>query len=138
MSEPVGEDPPREETSERGFALVQSAGHARDQRGLDAAQDAADVGDLLGVTDTQGHVTSAQYDTLGRVVSVDSPDAGRTEWRYDLAGNVREQQTARLRALGQRVTYQYDFNRLHRVVYPISVARVYEYVDSRALAPRGW
>jgi RHS repeat-associated protein len=85
------------------------------------------VGDLLEIEDTQGHVTSAAYDSVGRVVSLNSPDAGLTQWSYDLVGNVREQQTARLRALGQHISYEYDFNRLRQITYPSSASRVFVY-----------
>ncbi|MGK3985797.1 SpvB/TcaC N-terminal domain-containing protein [Sorangium sp. So ce136] len=85
------------------------------------------VSDLLEVEDAHGNVTTATFDTLGRMVSLNSPDAGLIEWEYDLVGNLREKQTAKLRASSQRITYQYDYNRLRQVTYPTSTPRVYTY-----------
>ncbi|AUX27827.1 uncharacterized protein SOCEGT47_084250 [Sorangium cellulosum] len=85
------------------------------------------VSDLVEVEDAEGNVTTATYDTLGRMVSLDSPDAGLIEWAYDRVGNLREKQTAKLRELSQRITYEYDFNRLRQVTCPTSTARVYTY-----------
>jgi len=65
------------------------------------------LGELLRVTDAGGNVTRAAYDTVGRMVELVSPDAGRTEWRYDLAGNVRAKQTAELAARGKLIRYEY-------------------------------
>lgn len=85
------------------------------------------LSDLLQVEDAKGNLTTASYDTLGRMVSLNNPDTGLTEWRYDLVGNLREQQTARLRALGQSITYSYDFNRLRQVTFPDGPPRVLHY-----------
>ena len=85
------------------------------------------VGDLLTVRDARGNLTQASYDTAGRMVSLANPDTGRTDWEFDLVGNLRERQTARLRALGQTIRYDYDYNRLRQVVYPQSVPRAYFY-----------
>ncbi|AUX48099.1 uncharacterized protein SOCE26_096290 [Sorangium cellulosum] len=86
------------------------------------------LGELLRVTDARGNVTEAAYDTAGRMVELLSPDAGRTEWRYDLAGNVRAKQTAELVARGgQQIRYEYDFNRLRKIDYPVTQDVVYTY-----------
>ncbi|MGK3985799.1 hypothetical protein WME99_22320 [Sorangium sp. So ce136] len=68
------------------------------------------VSDLVEVEDAHGNVTTATFDTLGRMVSLNSPDAGLIEWEYDLVGNLREKQTAKPRAKSKRITYQYDYN----------------------------
>ncbi|HEY6560417.1 MAG TPA: SpvB/TcaC N-terminal domain-containing protein [Polyangiaceae bacterium] len=83
--------------------------------------------ELERVTDARGHVTRAEYDTLGRMVALISPDAGRTEWSYDLAGNLGAKQTDRLRAVGQRVRYHYTHNRLDAIDYPDSEDVLYVY-----------
>jgi RHS repeat-associated protein len=85
------------------------------------------VSELLQVEDANGNLTTASYDTLGRMVSLTNPDTGLTEWAYDLVGNVREQRTARLQALGQRIVYNYDYNRLRQVDYPDRAPRVLHY-----------
>ncbi|WP_437786109.1 hypothetical protein [Sorangium sp. So ce1097] len=78
------------------------------------------VSELIEVRDAHDNVTTATFDTLWRMVSLNSPDAGLAEWEYDLVGNPREEQTAKLRASSQRITYQYDYNRLRQVTYPTS------------------
>ena len=62
--------------------------------------------------------TVVSYDHLGRRTSIDNPDTGQTETRYDAASNVTARITATLRATGQSVTYAYDFNRLTSITYP--------------------
>jgi RHS repeat-associated protein len=83
--------------------------------------------ELVAVEDALGNRTTAVYDTVGRMVTLVSPDSGRTEWRYDRSGNLGAKQTAALRAQNQLVRYEYDFNRLRRVDYPASVDVVYAY-----------
>ena len=85
------------------------------------------ISQLLNVTDTKGNVTTAVYDTLGRMVALTNPDTGRTEWRYDPASNIAVKETARLRANNQLIRYVYDYDRLQQITYPVSVARVYTY-----------
>ncbi|WP_157367925.1 SpvB/TcaC N-terminal domain-containing protein [Alloactinosynnema sp. L-07] len=70
------------------------------------------------VVDDRNNTTSAAYDNLGRRTIVDSPDAGRTETRYDLAGNATAKITAKLRAGNKAVEYDYDFNRVSGIRYP--------------------
>jgi RHS repeat-associated protein len=70
------------------------------------------------VTDDQGNETTSAYDNLGRQITLDSPDMGRTDFTYDLASNLVEKQTANLAATGENITYAYDFNRLMGVTYP--------------------
>ncbi|WP_437941583.1 SpvB/TcaC N-terminal domain-containing protein [Sorangium sp. So ce341] len=87
------------------------------------------VDELVRVTDARGNVTTAEYDTVGRMVALTSPDMGRTEWRYDLSGNVGARQTAKLAAEGasKLIRYEYEFNRLERVDYPDSTDVTYVY-----------
>ncbi|MFJ6352732.1 SpvB/TcaC N-terminal domain-containing protein [Streptomyces sp. NPDC092046] len=73
---------------------------------------------VTAVTDDKNNVTRASYDGLGRRVSYDSPDTGRTETRYDLAGNVTSKITANLRAADKAVEYDYEYSRLKAVRYP--------------------
>ncbi|WP_437494995.1 SpvB/TcaC N-terminal domain-containing protein [Sorangium sp. So ce1014] len=87
------------------------------------------AGELVRVTDALGNVTTAEYDTVGRMVALASPDMGRTEWRYDASGNVRTRQTAKLAAEGasKLIRYEYEDNRLSGVDYPDSTDVTYEY-----------
>ncbi|MFF9851012.1 SpvB/TcaC N-terminal domain-containing protein [Streptomyces litmocidini] len=73
---------------------------------------------ITAITDDKNNVTRAAYDGLGRRTVLDSPDAGRTETRYDLAGNITAKTTANLRATDQTIEYDYDYSRLKAVRYP--------------------
>ncbi len=85
------------------------------------------VDELTQVTDANGNVTTAGYDTLGHMVMLNSPDSGLTKWRYDLSGNVGAKETARLRKNNQLIRYQYQFNRLASIQYPTTPAVTYVY-----------
>ncbi|MFF1506501.1 SpvB/TcaC N-terminal domain-containing protein [Streptomyces sp. NPDC058326] len=76
------------------------------------------LGRITTITDDRNNVTRAAYDGLGRRTVLDSPDAGRTETRYDLAGNITSKTTANLRATDQTIAYDYDYSRLKAVRYP--------------------
>ncbi|HKI99087.1 MAG TPA: SpvB/TcaC N-terminal domain-containing protein, partial [bacterium] len=71
------------------------------------------------VVDTKGNTTAIAYDLLGRRTAIDNPDAGRTETVYDPAGNAVARITANLRAAGKQVTFDYDYNRLAAIHYPL-------------------
>jgi RHS repeat-associated protein len=73
---------------------------------------------IVTVVDDQNNVTTVSYDNLGRRTQIDSPDMGLTETVYDLASNVRQKITANLRATGQAIVYDYDYNRLNSIIYP--------------------
>ncbi|WP_438006555.1 RHS repeat-associated core domain-containing protein [Sorangium sp. So ce321] len=85
------------------------------------------LGELVRVTDARNNATTATYDTVGRMVELVSPDAGRTEWRYDLVGNLRAKQTAELGLGGQLIRYEYDYSRLKKIDYPVTQDVVYTY-----------
>ncbi|MFG2999081.1 SpvB/TcaC N-terminal domain-containing protein [Streptomyces sp. NPDC048340] len=73
---------------------------------------------VTAITDDKNNVTRAEYDGMGRRTVFDSPDAGRTETRYDLAGNITAKTTANLLAVGRTVEYDYDHSRLKSIRYP--------------------
>jgi RHS repeat-associated protein len=73
------------------------------------------------VTDDKGNVTNIAYDHFGRRTSIDNPDVGRTDTVYDLASNVIKKITANLRTSAQAIEYDYDFNRLSAIRYPLNV-----------------
>jgi RHS repeat-associated protein len=77
------------------------------------------LGQLTSVVDDRNNTTSTAYDNLGRRTIVDSPDAGRTETRYDLADNVIAKITAKLSQTNQAIEYDYDYNRLAGIRYPV-------------------
>ncbi len=55
---------------------------------------------------------------MGHRVVLDSPDSGRTEYRYDLGGNLGSLITANLEDEGKQIRYLYTFNRLDKIDYP--------------------
>ena len=48
-------------------------------------------------TRNAANLTTATYNSLGNMVLLKSPDAGQTEWRYDLSGRLGAKETANLR-----------------------------------------
>ena len=77
------------------------------------------LGQLTKVVDDQNNVTTTAYDNFGRRTVVDNPDTGRTQTVYDLADNQVKQITANLAAKHDAVEYEYDFNRLTAIKYPV-------------------
>lgn len=82
---------------------------------------------LTEVVEQGGARTRFAYDLLGRNVATEGPDTGRTEVTYDLADNVVAEETANLRAAGQRTSYDYDHTRLTGVDHPNSPDVTYTY-----------
>ena len=73
---------------------------------------------LIRVVDDHNNTTRLAYDNLGRRIVVDSPDSGKTEMRYDLAGNSIAKITANLRGMGLQIGSDYEFTRLKSITYP--------------------
>jgi RHS repeat-associated protein len=75
---------------------------------------------VVRVTDAKNNVTSAEYDTVGNLIAVVSPDAGRREWRYCPGGYLCAEQSPAARAAGAnvRIQYGYDRDRLITIAYP--------------------
>ena len=88
---------------------------------------------LTQVRDPAENVTTARYDSVGHMVELISPDAGKTEWRYDGPGRLAAKETANLRAKGQFIRYTYDRNRLKTIAYPtganVTMPVAYRYGD---------
>ncbi|HKI02567.1 MAG TPA: glycohydrolase toxin TNT-related protein [Thermoanaerobaculia bacterium] len=82
---------------------------------------------LTAATDPEGSVTRLEYDTLGRNIILDNPDAGRTESRFTPAGDLGAKITASLAAQGQQIRYLRTFHRLDRVDYPVTPDAVFTY-----------
>jgi RHS repeat-associated protein len=87
------------------------------------------LGNVATVTDARENVTSATYDSLSRMVSLTSPDTGRTDWRYALTGQLGEKQTPNLRGTNppKFIKYTYDRNRLTLIDYPTMTDVSYVY-----------
>jgi YD repeat-containing protein len=70
---------------------------------------------------------SYEYDRMGQIVQMKHPAAGTVIYAYDPAGNKISMQTARLKETGKSVLYQYDYNRLTRILYPENPANNVRY-----------
>ncbi|PZR25401.1 MAG: hypothetical protein DI535_18185 [Citrobacter freundii] len=77
--------------------------------------------ELIRVTDAGNNTIESRYDNLGRKISVKHPDAGLTEYRFDLAGNLVKKITAQIRKEipdNGGIDYRYDYERLTDIDYP--------------------
>jgi RHS repeat-associated protein len=93
------------------------------------------LGQLVAAVDDHLNTTTATYDNFGRRTVVDSPDSGRTETAYDLAGNVTQKVTAKLAETQQAIEYDYDFRRLRAIRYPVFPANDVTYTYGGPGAP---
>lgn len=88
------------------------------------------INQLDTVTDAKGKKTVSIYDLAGRRTQVTHPASGITTFTYDAAGNLIEKLTANLRNGGyQPIKYQYDFNRLKEINYPLHPENDVKYVS---------
>jgi RHS repeat-associated protein len=87
------------------------------------------------IVDDKNNTTTMAYDNLGRQTATTSPDSGRTDLGYDLAGNMTSKVTAKLAAGGQAIEYDYDFNRLGAIRYPVFPANNVTYTYGAPGAP---
>jgi len=85
------------------------------------------LGELTAVVDAAGNSTAIGYDLAGRTTQVTTPDSGRTEFTYDAAGDLIAKVDPNLRGAGLSLSYVYQFNRVVRVVRPISGDITFEY-----------
>jgi RHS repeat-associated protein len=92
------------------------------------------LSELLKVTDSKNNVLTFTYDNLGRKLSEQHPDAGKTEFTYDLAGNLLKKITAQIRKeipnLGA-IQYQYEYERLTDIDYPRNYQNKVKYTYGR-------
>lgn len=86
------------------------------------------LGEQTKVIDDHGNTTTTTYDNLGRRTVVASPDSGRTETVYDLSGNSIQKITASLAAQHLAVNYDYQFNRLVAIRYPVFTGNDVTYI----------
>ena len=93
------------------------------------------VGQVLTVQHPNGRETKYAYDLLGRKLMVNHPDAGETDMTYDAAGNLLTKLTAELRkSISDKgyISYTYDFERLHEVLYPENLFNRVTYTYGKA------
>ena len=86
------------------------------------------MGQILTVTDAQGHKISSEYDMLGRRTALQSADFGRREYTFTVTGQLESEDSSVLRLKGQKILYEYDsLDRLIRVNYPQTEDTLYTY-----------
>ena len=93
------------------------------------------VGQVMTVQHPNGKETKYVYDLLGRKLMVNHPDAGETDMTYDAAGNLLTKLTAELRkSISDKgyISYTYDFERLHEVLYPENLFNRVTYTYGKA------
>ena len=93
------------------------------------------VGQVMTVQHPNGRETKYAYDLLGRKLMVNHPDAGETNMTYDAAGNLLTKLTAELRkSISDKgyISYTYDFERLHEVLYPENLFNRVTYTYGKA------
>ena len=93
------------------------------------------VGQVMTVQHPNGKETKYAYDLLGRKLMVNHPDAGETNMTYDAAGNLLTKLTAELRkSISDKgyISYTYDFERLHEVLYPENLFNRVTYTYGKA------
>ena len=93
------------------------------------------VGQVMTVQHPDGKETKYAYDLLGRKLMVNHPDAGETDMTYDAAGNLLTKLTAELRkSISDKgyISYTYDFERLHEVLYPENLFNRVTYTYGKA------
>ena len=93
------------------------------------------VGQVMTVQHPNGRETKYAYDLLGRKLMVNHPDAGETDMTYDAAGNLLTKLTAELRkSISDKgyISYTYDFERLHEVLYSENLFNCVTYTYGKA------
>jgi YD repeat-containing protein len=63
------------------------------------------INEQVEATNDLGHTTISMYDYFGRRTTRIHPDAGQTNYFYDLAGNLTQLQTANLIEEGLSINY---------------------------------
>ncbi|MBI3659125.1 hypothetical protein HY230_01470 [Candidatus Acetothermia bacterium] len=87
------------------------------------------TGELVSIKDALGRETKLTYDLAGRRTSVTTPDTGQLTLTYDANGNLIRKIDPVLSAQGQKITYQYNKNRLVSITYPKTPSVKFIYGD---------
>lgn len=86
--------------------------------------------EITGVVDDNGNKTEIHYDNIGRRISINNPDSGLIEYKYDFAGNMIEKITPNLRSNNKSIKYIYNYDELSTIDYPDSNDINYIYGNS--------
>lgn len=92
-------------------------------------------GELWKIIDAEGNQTQLGYDLRGLRTVLDNPDTGKIEERFDRMGNRVALVEANHRNNTAEVRYEYDRDRLTKIVYPSKPAVTFQY--GQAGAPFG-
>jgi YD repeat-containing protein len=76
------------------------------------------TGELKQIVDAEGNKTTLAYDLRGLRTSFSNPDTGTHQDIFDLMGNRIATITPNLAALGAKIDFVYDRNRLVKIDYP--------------------
>ncbi|MDP3273543.1 MAG: toxin TcdB middle/N-terminal domain-containing protein, partial [Deltaproteobacteria bacterium] len=99
-----------------------------------------ELGQLSRVSDSAvvPHHTTAQYDSLGRMISLENPDTGLVEYRFTAAGDLGAKITPNLRAMSSSAMIRYNrsWHRLDAIDYPTSTDVQFVYGSSTDLPAR--
>ena len=77
------------------------------------------INELVKVINNENQETNSIYDMAGRRIEVQHPDQGATKMTYDKASNLIKRQTSNLFLNGQQeISYEYEYNRLKKIIYP--------------------
>ena len=90
------------------------------------------LGEILMVKDALDAETIYTYDNLGRKTSVNHPDRGIHNFKYDYANQLIQFDNRNLADAGQNIKYKYDFGRLVEVILPTHHVN-YEYNLNRVI-----
>ena len=86
------------------------------------------IGEMIRAEDAAQNPVTIEYDWLGRKLSLQSPDSGRQEYKYDNCSNLIEETSSVLREKSQAIYYSYDgLNRLVKIEYPENETTTYTY-----------
>jgi len=78
------------------------------------------IGELTQVRDADDYRTLYEYDMFGNRTWRIHPDAGETHWNYAPDGTLISLKTSRLNLTYDSIRYDYKFNRLMGITYPLS------------------
>jgi RHS repeat-associated protein len=85
------------------------------------------TGELKQIVDAEGNKTTLAYDLRGLRTSFSNPDTGTHQDIFDLMGNRIATITPNLAALGAKIDFIYDRNRLVKTDYPSKTDVSYKY-----------
>ncbi|HEY6504550.1 MAG TPA: SpvB/TcaC N-terminal domain-containing protein [Chitinophagaceae bacterium] len=93
------------------------------------------IDELRKTVNDKGDSTVSEFDWLGRKVALRHPDAGKTSFEYDAAGQLIKKKTANLQNTTRSIRYIYDRERLVKIIYPYNQENNVKYHYGAANSP---